>query len=196
MRTDKGETIHFFNEKGFSFPMYSVLCPRLSKGEAMESKRRIALNFVLMVVLGTGCETIEPVLQKPSASIQGVKFGNITPESATLLFDVEIENPYSFDLPLVNINYALTSKGQLLFSGGAEQQKTLPAKGKQTVSLPVKVGYKDLFNTFRGFTAGAEIPYKAEVSLSFDTPGAAGRIDVPLQKTGQLTVPNTRNILK
>ena len=156
----------------------------------MESKRLIIPVFVLSIGAGGGCATLEPVLQKPTANIKGVKFGKITLESATMLFDVEVENPYSFDLPLVNINYALTSKGQLLFSGGAKQQATIPSKGTQIVTLPVKIGYKDLINTFRGFTLGSEIPYKAEAGLSFDTPGSAGRINLPLQATGQMTVPS------
>ena len=41
--------------------------------------------------------------------MMGLKFQDVKPDSATLLFDVEVNNPYAVDLPLTNISYALTS---------------------------------------------------------------------------------------
>ncbi len=155
----------------------------------MKTTRLIAMFAVLLPAFLSGCQTLEQAFLKPTASVKDITFGKISLESATLLFDIELENPYTFDLPLLNITYAVSSEEQLLFSGGADLQTMVPAKSKQTVSLPVQVGYKDVFNAFRGFATKLKIPYEAEVGLSFDTP-VAGKISIPLKKTGQISVPN------
>ena len=40
---------------------------------------------------------------------------------------MEIENPYSAPLPLVNLDYALSSRGTAFLSGKADVQGTVPA---------------------------------------------------------------------
>jgi len=59
--------------------------------------KAVTYMILLPVVLGiwvSGCETIQQVLdtKKPTASLTGLGFDDVSLESATLIFDVEIDN--------------------------------------------------------------------------------------------------------
>ena len=150
---------------------------------------------IFLFVFWAGCGTVQEALKvkKPSANLKGLKFEDITLESATLLFDVEVENPYPVVLPLLNMDYALASGANKLLSGQADIQTTIPAKDKRVVSLPAKVRYIDLVKAFKDIRPGSKIPYRADLALSLDTP-ALGPIRLPLDKTGELAVPDIPNI--
>ncbi|HUW20384.1 MAG TPA: LEA type 2 family protein [Sedimentisphaerales bacterium] len=145
---------------------------------------------VVAAVFASGCETMQQALDvpKPRAQMTGLKFDNITVDSATLLFDVEVENPYPVALPLVNVDYGLTSRSKSLFAGKADLQTTVPAESKKSVSLPATINYMDLIEAFKGIRPGSKIPYQADLGLSVNTP-ALGVIRLPLKKQGELSVP-------
>ena len=155
--------------------------------------KRTTYQIMLLLsasVFFAGCETVQQALEisKPSASLKGLKFQDITLQSATLLFDIEVENPYPVGLPLLNMDYTVASGSNTLFSGKTHLQTTIPAKDKKTVSLPAKVNYLDLVRAFKGIRPGSKIPYKADAGLSVDTQ-ALGQIRLPLSKTGEFSVP-------
>jgi len=148
------------------------------------------IAVVLAGVMLCGCAELQNALkvQRPTANLQGVRLGDINLESAGLLFDVEIQNPYPVDLPLVDLDYDVQSGSNKLFAGLAEIGQTIPAKNKAIVTLPAKVSYLDAFNALKSFKPGAIIPYKANVGLSVDAP-AVGVIKLPLSQSGELAVP-------
>jgi len=160
-----------------------------------DMKKCVWLAMSLAVLLA-GCDAARQVLagmQKPSASLNGLSFGDITLDSATLLFDVEITNPYSVDLPLLNMDYAVASGQNKLFSGKADVASTIPANGSKVVALPATITYADLLKAFKGIRPGTSIPYSADLGLSFKAP-AVGNVRVPLNRTGELTVPSMPGI--
>jgi LEA14-like dessication related protein len=154
----------------------------------------ILLLTVLPILAAVGCEPVQQLLggmPKPTARLAGMQFGQIDLQAATLLFDVEIDNPYAVALPLLNLDYTVASGQTSLFEGKADTQTVIPAKGKQSVSLPVKIGYMDFLNALaelKDVRPGSAIPYTADVGLSFDTE-ALGPLRLPLKKSGQVTIP-------
>ncbi len=151
--------------------------------------------FIVLAVLFIGCENVDDLfaVKKPKASLQGLKFQDVGLEAATLLFDVKVENPYPVALPLLTIDYAVTTGANKLFSGDADIQATIPAKESKVVSLPAKISYLDLVKAFKDFKAGAKIPYNADLGLSMDTP-ALGELRLPINKSGELAVPSVPKI--
>ena len=156
----------------------------------MKVTKYIISSSVLLAVLFGGCDTLQNALnlQKPRANLAGIKIENVSLESASLLFDVEVENPYAVALPLVNIDYDMTGNSSKLFSGKADIEGTIPAGAKKSISLPVNISYLDVIKAFKGVGPGSKIPYKADVGLSVDAP-ALGVIRLPLNKTGEINVP-------
>ena len=156
-------------------------------------KTKMYLIFVFGLcsfLMSAGCESIQQVMmvKKPTASLKAVSFENITLKSATLLFDVEVQNPYPVALPLLNMDYALATGANKLLSGKADLQTTIPANDKKVVSLPATISYLDVAKAFMGIRPGSKIPYRADVGLSVDTQ-SLGQIRLPLNKTGELSAP-------
>lgn len=160
--------------------------------------KTVLLVSVFAVVVLSGCETLNSLMQfeKPTAALNGVSFGEVSLESAQLLFDVDIKNPYAAGLPLLNVDYDLQTDGNPLLNGAADVAATIPAKSSQTVTLPVSFKYLDLLNamaSLKDVRPGSQIPYTANVGLSIDSP-VGGNLRLPLNKTGTLTVPTAQDM--
>jgi LEA14-like dessication related protein len=125
---------------------------------------------------------------KPTASIKAVNFSDLSLDGLTLVFDVEVTNPYSLPLPLSDVAYSLATSDQPFLSGTAKTAGTIPAGQAKTLQLPAKIAFTDLFRTVSGLRPGAVVPYTATMDLSVDAP-AVGKIALPLKKSGQLPVP-------
>jgi LEA14-like dessication related protein len=158
-------------------------------------KRYFVWAIILMTFFLTGCETMNNVLnlQKPTAQMKGLKFKDVKLNSATLLFDVEVNNPYPVALPLMNMDYALSSGAEPFLNGNAELQTTVPAKSKKIVSLPANINYLDMLKALKGIGPGSKIPYKADLGLSVDAP-AVGLIRLPLKKEGEIVLPKASDV--
>jgi LEA14-like dessication related protein len=153
----------------------------------MKATRYIIMAMVFALVLSAGCDVLQN-MQKPKASLKGLKVADVSLKSASLMFDVEIANPYAVDLPMVNVDYDVVSNNNKLFAGKADIAGTVPANSTKMISLPVKLSYIDVFNAFKGVSPGSKIPYQADVGLSVNAP-VVGVIRLPLNKTGELDVP-------
>ena len=166
----------------------------------MTWQRYFVWAMVLVTFFLTSCETMNQVLnlQKPTARMTGLKFENVMLDSATLLFDVEVDNPYSVALPLLNLDYDLSSGAEPFLTGSADLQTTVPAKSKKTVSLPAKINYLDMLKALKDIRLGSKIPYEANLGLSMDAP-TLGLVRLPLKKEGEVALPtisgtNMKNI--
>ncbi|HET6426993.1 MAG TPA: LEA type 2 family protein [Phycisphaerae bacterium] len=150
-----------------------------------------AIAMAALLACATGCGMIE----KPSAHITGVKMQDISLTEATMLFDVEVGNPYSVPLPMSNVDYALSSQDQSFLTGLANLQGTVPAGGSKTIGVPVRINYLRLINAVQGARPGATIPYKADMGLSVEVP-AVGPVRVPMSKRGELSIPTASGLLE
>lgn len=145
----------------------------------------------LFLVFVFGCQTLEEVIgsvDKPTAEITGVQLKDLSISAATLLFDVEVANPYSVPLPLAQVDYGLRSGEKQFLSGQADLEGTVPARQARTLSLPAKVNFLETLGVLRQFKPGAVIPYTADLGLSVDAPGV-GPLRLPVSKEGTLPIP-------
>ena len=156
----------------------------------MYKKEYLIWTVVLTFFFFTGCETMN--LAKPTAKMTNLKFEDVALDSATLLFDVEVDNPYPVALPLLNMDYGLSTGAEPFLTGSADLQTTVPAKSKKTVSLPAKINYLDMLRALKSVRPGSEIPYRADIALSVDTP-VLGVMSLPLKKEGQLVLPSVKD---
>lgn len=161
----------------------------------MNTKRYLVWTLALVSVFFIGCETMNQVLnlQKPTARMTGLKFQDVKLNSATLLFDVEVDNPYPVALPLMNLDYGLSSGAEPFLNGSAELQTTVPAKSKKIVSLPTNINYLDMLKALKGIKPGSKIPYKADLGLSVDAP-TLGLMRLPLKKEGEIVLPTASDV--
>ncbi|HPS54285.1 MAG TPA: LEA type 2 family protein [Sedimentisphaerales bacterium] len=159
----------------------------------MNLKKIMFYLFGVISVFFSGCETMDRLgVAKPTAQIKTLEFEDVKLNSATLLFGIEVDNPYSLALPLTNLDYKLSSGGSQFLDGDAELQTIIPAKSKKTVSLPVNINYLDMLKTLKGISS-AKIPYKADIGLHVETP-VLGEIRLPIKKEGEIVLPKVSDI--
>lgn len=160
-------------------------------------KTRIVLLILCSLPFFSGCSVLGGmVVPKPTLDLQGVKFGQVNFSTATLLFDVEVDNPYTVELPLLALDYSLTSQKNPLFKGQSDIATTIPPKEKKAVSLPVTVGYADVITAFENLKdvrPGSMIPYDASLSISTKAP-LLGKVKIPLHTSGDLQIPSFQDI--
>ena len=69
---------------------------------------------------------------------------------------------------------------------GEEEDREIYEK---LTNLPVTLNYIDLVKAFKDVRPGSVVPYEAVVGLSLDAP-VLGRIRLPIDRSGELTVPS------
>ncbi|HEX4986641.1 MAG TPA: LEA type 2 family protein [Burkholderiales bacterium] len=152
--------------------------------------RRLAI-LGLLVVLLPGCQSMQDMLSsapRPKARIIGSSIRGLSLENIVLLFDVEVENPYDAGLPLADLGYTLSSGGKPFLAGSLKPTGSIPAHGRQVLQVPATVQFAALAAALKGVRPGSVVPYTADFRLGMDAP-VAGRLDVPLSKSGELPVP-------
>lgn len=154
--------------------------------------RRVLLGLCLLTaLLGTGCETVRSLVEsapRPSAEVTAARLGDIRLDSATLEFDVDIENPYEVALPVGDLSYAIASGGTSFLEGSAASPGAIPAGATTSTTVTADVQYAALLKVLRDVRPGTLVPYEAAIDLTVDAPGL-GAVPLPLKKTGELPIP-------
>lgn len=150
--------------------------------------RTVFLLAALPIVLCPGCGGGGGGEIRPRAKLVGIHFGDLDRAALELVFDVEIANPYSTEMPLTSMTYNLSSKTTKLVTGSAKPNTTIAVGAREKVALPVRVHYGKILRTLKDVEPGSQIPYSVELVLSVDT-GQAGELEVPLRRNGKVTLP-------
>lgn len=146
-----------------------------------------ALSLILAV---SGCATLrEAGIPYPSARVMEVDLVGVSFTSLTLQFDVEVTNPYGTPLPILGIDYAISTEGKRFLEGGVESQQTIPSKGTGIVPLAVKIPFLTLRDVVGEVKPGMTVPYRADLGLKINAP-IVGSIRLPVDKSGNLSIPS------
>jgi len=152
-----------------------------------------SLGVLACLAVAPGCGTVQQTLQDfsaqhPSARVTNVRLADIGVESLQLIFDVTVENPYTFDLPLLDVDYTLVTRERTFLTGSTALDGKVSARHVRAIELPVRVDLASLVNSIESTTPGDVIPYTAELGLRVEVPGAQP-LRFPLRKSGDLPIP-------
>jgi len=156
--------------------------------------QRLSISFVLTAAFFAGCETTRDIQydMEPAARLEAMRFGGVELDYATLLFDVEIDNPYRVSLPVPRLRYAIINDGRTFLTATALDNVSVPPNTKKVLTLSDQVIYARLLRALGG-EPGSTIPFKAELTLSLDTPGS-GWTDLHAEKEGIIVLPESPEI--
>jgi precorrin-6B methylase 2/LEA14-like dessication related protein len=160
----------------------------------MTVKRRLVLSAILTAAFFAGCETTRDIQydREPVARLEAMRIGGVELDYATLLFDVEIDNPHPVSLPLQRLRYALISEGRTFLTATVFDNITVPPNTKKVLTLSDEVTYVRLL-TALGSKPGSTIPIKAELTLSLDAP-RLGWINLHAENKGNIVLPESPEI--
>ena len=156
--------------------------------------RHPVFSFVLTAAFFAGCEATRDIQydREPAAHLEAMRFGSVELDYATLLFDVEIDNPYRVGLPVQRLRYALISDGRTFLTATAFDNVTVPPNTKKVLTLSDQVTYARLLRALDG-EPGSTIPFKAELTLSLDAPGSEW-INLHAENEGNIVLPEPPEI--
>lgn len=152
------------------------------------------LFLALLCSLTLGCKSLEGLgVKNPTAVVHDMDVRDITADGFTMDFDIEVDNPNAFALPLTNTDYQVAVAGVDAVNGNISPAGSIPANGSGRVTLPVNVTYQQLLDLGSALAdAGGEVPYRFNADLALDS-GAAGslggltrNLKIPLEYEGTL----------
>ena len=132
---------------------------------------------------------------KPEITSVRPRITGIDLSGVNLAFDVDVLNPYPRTIRSPQFRYALDISGQQLAQAAETVAVDLPARDTGTVTLPVRVGYLDLWQMAQNLRGANEVSYTLHGALLL--PVAGKNFELPLEKSGSFPVlhlPRVSNI--
>jgi LEA14-like dessication related protein len=127
-----------------------------------------------------------PVLQMPKLSMPAMKFDKLDFTKAELLFEVNIENPNSFDIPSPKMAYEyLVNKNSFIHSS-IDSAAPLAAAAITAVPIRITVNYAELFQKFAALRSLGEAPSLLSLKTDFSIPAFADESSVSSETGGSL----------
>jgi LEA14-like dessication related protein len=148
---------------------------------------RTALLLTLAILTSGGCGSV----QRPTASFRAMSIADVSPRGFVMNVDVDVANPNSVSLPLINVDYGVSLAGVRVVNGGqVKPQASIPANGHSTITIPVPLTFENLLSAEEAIRKGAgDVTYGLDAGLNFDTGlPVIGVQRVPLQHEGTLKV--------
>ena len=129
--------------------------------------RRIAMRWRILVgmtmvalPIGAGCSGFRPQIEAVTARIEGIDLKGVD-----LVFDIDVRNPYPVAIRPPNYRYVVDIAGAAFVKGDATSDSELPASGVGTISLPARLEYLQLWQSYQNLRESREVPYKLHGAL-------------------------------
>jgi LEA14-like dessication related protein len=114
-----------------------------------------------------------PVLQMPKLSKPSMKFDKLDFTKAELLFEVNIENPNSFDIPSPKMAYEYLVNKNSFIQSSIDSAAPLAAGVVTAVPIRITVNYAELFQKFASLKNLGEAPSLLSLKSDFSIPAFA-----------------------
>lgn len=136
------------------------------------------LYFVFSLLVS--CSSLKNVLEAPKVKLQDVKISELSGLFADLKVVLEVQNPNKIDFDVKNLRYALDINSKHITSGTMKEKVIVKAKDKTTVTLPIRVEYKDILSSALMILKKETLPYKINGSAEI------GPFTIPFNDTGDV----------
>lgn len=145
---------------------------------------RCFFSFIaIAVALSLGsCTSWLGIKKEPKVQLESVQFKGADGDSAIVAVALDIENPNSVALEVDAIDYELEVEGKVLAKGNIDKPSSVPANGKATLEVPVRVRYGDLFASVLAFLQPGARKYKIKGSAKI------GLFRIPFEKAGEVKI--------
>jgi len=149
----------------------------------------MAVSLVAASIGASGCAGVGP-LPSPSADVSSVRVSWIGLDAIGIEFGLTVKNPYPTELPLIALDYALSSNDHRFLEGTATLDQRIPARSTTDIAVPLRLPYRALLEVGQEVTTTHSLPYHASLGLHVAAP-VIGEIRLPIEKDAQLTLPRS-----
>lgn len=125
--------------------------------------------FIFSILFSFGCSYLQIARHSPKAKITTIKALGVTPIAVKFSAQVEIENPYDFEVRINKAHIIFISEGKTLINFDNPINKSVGPKQKETFDLDFQIEYADMGPAISDFIMKSELntELKSEIELSF-----------------------------
>ncbi len=142
------------------------------------------VGAMLLAALFSGCAVMQQLVQAPDIAITDMKLAKAGLLEQVLEFQLELDNPNAFALPLIAMNYTLELSGIEIGQGEQTKAITLPANGQATWPVSFKVNSLKLAQSVLNHGEFKDLDYRIFGNFKLSESGQLPSI--PFDKRGNL----------
>ncbi|NVK74868.1 MAG: LEA type 2 family protein [Oceanospirillaceae bacterium] len=150
--------------------------------------RLIGMALILWL---SGCSALQETMdvEKPTVTVEGVSLKSVSTDSMTLLLEVKLDNPNTFELKTVGVDLDLSiNKNTVAKISKSDISVTIPAKDSNSIRLPVTLMFDQILKSVEGLPDknGLDYVVKGDVTINV---AVLGDWAVSVDYSGALSVP-------
>lgn len=124
-------------------------------------KKRIYCKVSLVLAFcGLLVSCLSWIMEEPSFAIRGVAIRPVSFTGMSLLLDLDVRNPNSFDLKFKSFEYTVYLKNEAIGTGSLENELLIPSSSTTRIKVPLTARFKDLSGSLKAVLTGEDLPYK------------------------------------
>lgn len=147
----------------------------------MRKSSLIALSLILLLL---GCAAVSKLIQKPSVTFQKARLTDFSFSDLTLNIDLAVRNPNPIGVSLAGYDYEFMINNKKFLAGEATQKVRVLANATSTVSIPIGIKFKKLYELFSAAKSSDELPYQVAGHVLVNLP--IGPFRIPFSAKGKL----------
>lgn len=139
--------------------------------------KRIILTPIIIFTAAIffSCATMN-LNQRPTAEIVNFDIESISLRDITLLFDVEIQNPYPLPLKLSSISSTFYIENKQLFKASTGSGLKIKAMGKEVNRFSVNLKYADIMKIVKNYKSRESLDCLVDMTIAIPLPDALKNI--------------------
>lgn len=134
--------------------------------------KKIIPCFIAALLITT-CQSLQ-LKKKPEARIRDFDIDSISLYDITLLFDIEISNPYPVGLKLEDIGFTFFIEEKQFFKTSTAQGLKIKANGKETSVFKVNLKYTDIARIIRDYNKKDYLSCVVDTVITIPLPDIPG----------------------
>jgi LEA14-like dessication related protein len=121
-----------------------------------------------------------PTPKLPHIALTGISLHGVSLDGLSFDVKLEVRNPNAFQLPVGGLAYALKLGGSEVLGGARQVLGTVPAGGKTSIAIPVKIPFA------RAADAAGKLMRGQQADVQLDGSASFGSVQVPVNLGGKL----------
>lgn len=146
-----------------------------------------AWRLLLLLPISIGlisCAALKESIKKPEVSVQQVKVTGVTLSGMDVAFVLRVKNSNPIGITLEGLSYKLDIEEKNLLKGKTGQKLKVAANGSSTLTLPLSLAYKEMFDGASALVKQDKVRYALGGDIDF------GLFRLPYKTSGTLDIPS------
>ena len=137
-------------------------------------KKALIVIASITLMLWTGCSSLQKNIKKPEAKIVKMDIGSLSLRDITLVFDIEIKNPYPIELKLDGIGFDVKIENKQLFKTETNKGLKIKKNGTEITKLDINLVYVDIIKIVSDYTKKASLECVIDTKIVIPLPDFPG----------------------